>query len=296
MEEQNGSGEIPEEQATEQQLVPFMGDDLTAAMATGGSIYISLPGLCSALGLNTQAQLRRIERTRTLAKGLRRIPLQTKGGVQRINCLRLDLIALWLAGAQTNSMKSEFRVKIETYQEELAPVAMQVFMRVVGMHTAQLVPSEDSRILALAEQIDTLTDIAMFLREHMEAMLDVQGHVSLRLEQAVQLLEALAGRQQTTENQVARIDERTKRLTPAHARDVQLLVERIARAIEKQSATATLSSAHALIYGRLKTRFQAGSYKEIPDERFEEVMAYLHEELRKVTGGEGPTQGSLFGL
>jgi len=42
-----------------------MGDDLAAAMAPGGSIYISLPGMCAALGLSTQAQLRRIERTRT---------------------------------------------------------------------------------------------------------------------------------------------------------------------------------------------------------------------------------------
>ena len=295
MEEQNGTDGIPEELATEQQLVPFLGDDLAAAMAAGGSIYISLPGMCAALGLSTQAQLRRVERTRTLAKGLRRISLHTKGGFQRVNCLRLDLIALWLAGAQTASMKSEFRDKIEAYQEELAPVATQVFMRVVGLRTAQIVPSEDPRITALAEQIDTLTDIATFLREHMQAMLEVQGHVSMRLEQAVQLLEALAGRQQTTENQVARIDERTRRLTPAHAREVQLLVERIARVIEKQSAAATLSLAHAMIYGRLKTRFRAGSYKEIPDERFEEVMTYLREELRKAVGGEGPTQGSLFG-
>ena len=91
----------------------------------------------------------------------------------------------------------------------------------------------------------------------------------MRLERAVQLLEALAGRQQTTEDQVARIDERTKRLTPAHAREVQLIVERIARVVEKQSANTTLSLAHAMIYGRLKTRFRADSYKEIPDERFE---------------------------
>lgn len=287
--------DIQEEQATAQQLVPFLGDDLAAAMATGGNIYITLPGMCAALGLNTQAQLRRIERTRTLAKGLRRIELQTKGGFQRINCLRLDLIALWLAGAQTASMKSEFRAKIETYQEELAPVATEVFMRVVGLHTAQLLPTQDPHIAALAEQIDALTDIATFLREHMQALLEAQGHVSMQLEQAVQLLDALAGRQQTTEAQVARIDERTRRLTPAHAREVQLLVERIARIIEKQSPTATLSLAHAMIYGRLKTRFQAGSYKEIPDERFEEVMSYLRDELRKATGGENPTQGSLFG-
>src|SRR6266699_6925042 len=191
--EQNGTDDIPEEQATEQQLVPFMGDDLAAAMAPGGSIYISLPGICAALGLSTQAQLRRIERTRTLAKG----------GFQRVNCLRLDLIALWLAGAQTASMKSEFRAKIDTYQEELAPVATQVFMRVVGLRTAQLVPTEDPRIVALAEQIDTLTDIATFLREHMQGMLEAQGHVSMRLEQAVQLLDFFFDRPETTENQVA---------------------------------------------------------------------------------------------
>ena len=128
----------------------------------------------------------------------------------------------------------------------------------------------------------------------MEAMLEAQGHVSMQLEQAVHLLEALTNRQDTAEAKLARIDERTKRLTPAHAREVQLLVERIARAVEKQSPTATLQLAHTMIYGRLKTRFQAGSYKEIPDERFDEVMSYLREELRRVTGSTGPEQGSLF--
>jgi (p)ppGpp synthase/HD superfamily hydrolase len=188
----------------------------------------------------------------------------------------------------------EFRLKIEFYQEELAPVATQVFMRVVGLRSSQVIPTEDPRILAIAEQIDTLTEITTFLREHMQAMLEAQGHVSMQLEQAVRLLEALTSRQEATETQLARIDERTQRLSPAHTREVQFLVERIARALERQSAATTLKLAHALIYGRLKTRFQAGSYKEIPDERFEEVMNYLHEELRRVTGGTAPEQGSLF--
>jgi hypothetical protein len=54
---------------------------------------------------------------------------------------------------------------------------------------------------------------------------------------------------------------RTKRPAPAHAREVQLLVERIARVIEGQSATAMLSSAHTILYRHLKARFRAGSYK-----------------------------------
>ena len=94
--ETNGA-DISEEQVIEQQIIPFMGDDLAAALAPGGNIYITLPGICTALGLNTRGQLQRIQRTRTLSKGLRRIPIKTKGGFQQLNCLRIDLVALWLA-------------------------------------------------------------------------------------------------------------------------------------------------------------------------------------------------------
>ena len=59
-----------------------------------------------ALGLNVRGQTQRVQRTRSLSQALRRIPLQTRGGLQRINCLRVDTIALWLAGVQTSHTKS----------------------------------------------------------------------------------------------------------------------------------------------------------------------------------------------
>src|SRR5690242_10786683 len=105
-EDQLESENVPvlEEQAVEQQVVPFMGDELAAAMTVGGNIYITLPGMCIALGLNTKGQMQRIKRTRALTAGLRLIPLKTSGGTQRINCLRVDRIALWLAGVQTDRL------------------------------------------------------------------------------------------------------------------------------------------------------------------------------------------------
>lgn len=289
----NGSA-IAEERAIEQQVIPFMGDDLAAALGTGGNIYLTLPGMCSALGLNVRGQLQRIQRTRTLSQGLRRISLQTRGGFQPINCLRIDLIALWLAGIQTKSIKSEFRDKIEAYQEELAPVATQVFMRVLGIRTAQVIPTPDPQIIALADQLDSLTEITTLLREHMEALLTAQGQTSMQLEQAVQMLEALTNRQETTEKQVAKIDERTQRLTPEHGRAVQEAVEHVARAIVRKTPSVSLDQAHKMVYGRLKTSFHARSYIEIPDDRFEEVMTYLRSFWRRITSGEMPEQGSLF--
>ncbi len=287
---------VPEEQASRQELIPFFGDELAAAMTPTGAIYIGIPGMCKAFGLNVQPQVQRIRRTKSLFRGLRRIPLLSKrGGFQATYCLRVDKVALWIGGIETSRMQSEeFQVKVDAYQEELAPVATQVFMRFVGVSTPQVISTQEPLILALAEQIDTLTDITGFLREHMEALLDAQGQVSMQLQQAVQLLEALAGRQSLTEKQVAKIDERTKRLTPRHTRQVQTAVEHIAMAITKQSPHISLAQAHAFIYGRLKSRFQVGSYKETPDERFDELMNYLREELRKVTGNEDPLQGNLF--
>ncbi len=288
----NGSdADIPEEQAIEQQIVPFLGDELAAALTPGGVIYISLPGMCKALGLLTRGQVRRIKETKSLAKGLRRIPLATRGGFQHANCLRVDKVALWLGGIQTNSMKNEeYRLKIEYYQDELAPAATQVFMRVMGLRTRDIIPSSDPQIVALADQVDTLTEITTLVREYMETLLEAQGRTSMQLEQAVHLLEALTNRQDVTENQVAKIDERTKRLTTAHGKAVQETVDLIATAIEKQSPHITTQLAHSMVYGRLKKRFRARSYIEIPDERFDEVMTYLRQEYRKITGGDLPQQ------
>jgi hypothetical protein len=212
---------IPHEQALEQKPVPFWGDELAAAMTTGGTIYITLPGMCRALALNTQAQLRRILRTPTLARGMRVIPLETRGGPQDINCLCVDKVALWLAGIEPTRVKPQFRAKIEAYQEELAPIATEVFLRVAGISTAQLVPATAApEVAALAEQIDTLTGVVNLLREHMAGLLALPGQVeglSLQLQQAITMLESLAERQDTTEAQLAQVDERTQRLTPARA-------------------------------------------------------------------------------
>jgi hypothetical protein len=275
-----------------------MGDELAVAMTEGGAIYITLPGMCSALDLHVKGQMQRIKRTRALAAGLRLIPLKTTGGLQRINCLRVDRIALRLAGVQTDRLAPQFRPKIEHYQDELAPVAMQVFMRVAGVTTAQFVPSlADPQVAMLAEQIDTLAAVVTFLREHMEGLLVSSGQVALRLDQAIPLLEALAERQDAaeariadTDAQLAQMDARTQRLSPVRTRQVQEMVDRMARDTKRPPTPLTCMT----IYGRLKHRFRVGSYKEVADNRFDDLMTYLRDELSRATSGTAPEQGSLF--
>lgn len=185
------------ERILEQRTIPFIGDELAAALTSGGNIYITLPGIARALGLNAQAQLRRILRTPTLARGLQIIPLQTSGGTQTVNCLRVDKVALWLAGIETSRVKPEFRGKIEAYQEELAPVAMQVFMRVMGQPALpERSAAPDPQVAAIAGQVQSLGAVASLLREQLTSLLALPAQVddlSQQIARAVALLESLAG-------------------------------------------------------------------------------------------------------
>lgn len=303
LEQDEAPAEIVSEEALEQRIVPFMGDDLAAARTEAGSIYLSLPGVCRALGLTTQAQLRRITRTPNLRRALRRIPLETRGGPQIVNCLRLDKVALWLAGIETLSVKEQYRAKIEAYQEDLAPLAMQVFMRSIGIVPAQPTIMADSQlaeqVAELAEQMDALTSVLLFMREHMNAQLsqlaannEQINTLSGRLDDAVTLLEMLATRQETAQrqNKNAPATDSALQLTPAHVRAIQEQIDRMVQ--ETRRLPSPLS--HFMIYGRLKRRFHASSYREIPDESYEEVLDFLLDELRRALTNQDPERGGLF--
>ncbi len=286
--------DIPEERAIRQSEVTFWGDALAAALTETGAVYISLPGMCGALGLNVKGQMQRIKRTRSLAKGLRLIQLASQQrGMHPTNCLRVDKIALWLAGVQTATIKPGFREKIEAYQDDLAPIATQVFLQAAGVRLVDVVPANEPTLLSLAQQIENLTDISTFLREHFTALLGTMGQLSQLPEQMTRLiglLEATNQRQDLSESKLAKIDERTQHLTPAHEREIQLYVDRMVRATEKFPSPLT----YYIIYGRLKTRFRVGSYKELADERFDEVLQFLRDELRKAGQSDLPEQGKLF--
>lgn len=295
---------IKEETSVSQQVIPFMDNNLAAALTNTGNIYVSLPGVCTALGLDATAQIRRIQRRRVLARGLRLIPIETRGGVQRINCLRVDLIALWLAGVQTKGMKPDVAEKIEAYQEELAPIATQTFFRSLGLNSQTLVNARpnapDEMLQTLAQEIDNISDATNFMREHFQALSATTGKIpgiSAQLEQVVHLLELLTeqqsqtiARQQQAETTITQIEERTRGLTPAHQRQVQDFVDHMVKTTKNRPNALS----YYKIYGRLKQRFQVGSYSDIADSLFIEVMQYLKDELDHFTGDEQPQQGTLF--
>lgn len=132
--------------------------------------------------------------------------------------------------------------------------------------------------------------------DNQQELLTRTDMISQQLDYVVALLEQFMGRQETTETKVAKIDERTARLTPTHANYVREMVDRIVQETQRRNPSSSLNYArvYAQVYAHFKRYFHVAKYDQVADERFEEVKAWLQEELRRVNGGRLPEQEGLF--
>jgi hypothetical protein len=241
---------------TEQKTVLFYDDELTAVRADS-DIYVSIPQMCGSLGLDTQAQRRRMERHEIMAEGMGVAKLATPGGQQDTYVLRVDLIPLWLSGVRVSAVRAELRPKLARFQREAAKVLWQAFQ------DGRLATDPDVDIDALlaqdspaAQAYQMAMAVVRLARQQllMEARLDEHG---TRLDQ---LEAAVSG----------------KHVTEAQASQISQAVKAVALAIGKR----TKRNEFGAVYGELYRRFNVSSYKSIPQRRFQEVMDFLNEWLQ----------------
>ena len=235
---------------------------------------VPLRQFCDYLGVDcVQPQRQRLLRDEELASEVMSVAvtptqIHKRGDHNRpVLCLPLDLLPGWLFGVTPSRVKPEYRERVRLLPEKVLScpfgkpsceesysLKRQRRLRSVVPSTVEktVVPLGDQHIDALTEQINNLTAIVAFLQEHRRMLLEEAGqvvtiveagqqellgradHLSTQLTYVSSLLEQLVGRQSTTEAQVAKIEARTQRLTPAHARNVQGLVEKIVRESERR--------------------------------------------------------------
>jgi hypothetical protein len=102
-----------------QYVLSCLDGEVPIVLMSTGACYISLPSSCAVLRLNVRGQLQRIQRTPELLAGLRQLPLQTRGGIQRINCLEAEKVESWLAGLHMQGPTDPLREKIVAYHVAL---------------------------------------------------------------------------------------------------------------------------------------------------------------------------------
>lgn len=273
--------------------IDFYGDLLLMALV-GDIPYVALRPIADFLGLDWSAQYRRVQRDDVLADEAQLVSMTGADGRQReMFSLPLEFLPGWLFGiTSSKATRPEYAPKIKRYRRECFRVlwqAVQTELLPSAQETTAIVEVKSGPQLALmaAAQYDELLGVTNLVREHLEILTGQVMPISERVEYIVRLLETLAGRHDDAEKKIAKIDERTKRLTPEHTRNVAEFVEQMVN----ETANISIPLDHYKIYGRLKHHFRTNSYKEIADERFGEVMDYLRDMLRKATSTR---QGNLF--
>ena len=328
------------EATSEQALVPvqvsqidFYGDRLTVVLVEidgERQVLVPLRQFCQYLGVDWASQYHRTKRDEILTREMMSVVITTtlmpvRGQRQSYSalCLPLDLLPGWLFTISPSRVKPEYRERVQRYRGLCYRALWRAFQRgelfpveepnSVEASASSITGSHDLRVVALSEQIETLSAIVELMQEHKAALL-AEGSamavvaanqqelmtqtalISSQLDYMVTLLEGLVGREATTETVVARIDERTAHLTPQHAHYVREMVDRIVQEMDRRSPGRPLTYAqvYAQVYGRLKRHFRVAKYDQVSDERFEEVKTWLQEEWLRVRGGTLPEQEGLF--
>ncbi|KVX06423.1 hypothetical protein ASL22_13235 [Alcaligenes faecalis] len=98
--------------------VEFHGKSLTVITAADGQRLVAMRPICEAIGLDSDAQLKRIKRNPVLSKGSVIMTVPSAGGDQSMVCLPVDYLNGWLFGIHTSQVKPEIRQRLEDYQRE----------------------------------------------------------------------------------------------------------------------------------------------------------------------------------
>lgn len=107
--------------------VNFNGDKLMA-VREGEKVYVGIKWVCSALGIDSRTQRRKILTHPTLSQGGVKRVLPSNGGNQETSLLEIDYLPLWLAGINPSIVKLEQKEKLVQYQLKAKDVLANVFL------------------------------------------------------------------------------------------------------------------------------------------------------------------------
>lgn len=256
----------------EQKTVIFYDDELIAIRSDEGQVYVSLRQMCDALGLDPQAQTRRIDRHTILSDGLEGVDkLATPGGAQKAYVLRVDLVPLWLSGIRTSAVKEEIRAKMEKYQREAAKVLWEAFQE--GRLTADAGFDEllDNDSPA-AQAYKMATAVMKMARQQLLLESQLASHTTL-----------LSDHERRLEFIEEQLGDTGRYITPDQASQISQAVKTVAMELGKRSKKNEYGS----VYGQMYRKFGITGYKQLPGSQFDAAMRWLTEWYQTITGAMG---------
>jgi len=255
------------------------GGTIVAVRVPSGDIYVPIRPVCDRLGVDPQAQTRRIRRDEVLAEGLRSVQVETEGGAQTLLCLEIEGVPLWLAGIEPSRVRVELRERLKTFKRWVRRRVYEAFVVETGIGelpgSAAIITPEGAEASPL-DQIESFgLALAAFARQQrqfearytaeMETVHDRLDHLDTRLDRAAQAFGSLMREVQI------RLDL-SDVITDAQATEIKELVQAIA---QEQSRRGGAENAYRSLWSEIYRRFRVPSYHQVKQAQFPMVMAWL---------------------
>jgi len=264
-----------------QRIVPFYSDEIVAVQQPDGTIFVLFSRLCENLGLSRWTQSRRAQKHAVLSTGLIPLMIETSGGPQEVQCLRLDLLPLWLASVPSRQkLDEDTKEKLIRYQTEAAQVLWREFKPQILNEVA---PENPESALAIG-QLEQIIEQS----KAMQRMAEEQIALIRRMDAAARIVKTIQTDVADVQVRLGVLEERlhpSAYLTDAQAAEVQSAVAAVAMALTQRDPSKNhFQSIHA----ELHRRFKAKSYSLIRVEQYPAVLAFLEEWERTMGPGEAP--------
>ncbi len=277
-------------EALQQRTVPFYDDELVAVQQPDESVYIVFNRVCDALGFKRWSQARRIQAHSVLSTGFVTLTIETEGGPQEAQCLKLELLPLWLAGVQASKVKEELREKLVRYQTEAAGVLWQAFKGQILVNEPT-VQGVDNAAIQQLQQIAEMGRAIVRMAEQQIELQRQQSALSSRMDTAARVIRGVQGTLDNVVGQLARVDVRlgvledqvhpAAYITDAQAAEVSNQVKALGELLSSQQPG---KNHYQGIFAELYRRFGVSSYKLIRQDQFAAVLQFLSE-WRKADSG-----------
>ena len=251
--------------------VRFYDDTLVAVQQPDGTIYVHFARLCDNLGLSRPSAARRVQQHEVLQDGFVTLRVVTDGGVQAVQCLRVDLVPLWLAAISARRVKPELRVKVVRYQREAAQVLWQAFR-------PQVVPDEAVPVGTALGELQRIADLGRAITRLAEQQMDLereQQRLEGRMDGAARVIRAVQSRLDGFELRLLTVEERTTPEAPINEGQAAEIKERVKGLAQLLTVRDASKNHYQGIFAELYRRFGVSSYKLIPQAKYPAVLAFL---------------------
>lgn len=260
---------------TEQLPITLFEGVVLAVRGDNGLIYVGLRDLCGVLGLNHSAQRRRILLDEALH--LAQFRVQSAGQFRTLDFLLLEAIPVWLLGVQEGRVSEHAQERFGYVKTYLVSAVQRAFAELAGLPNA---PSSAIEDLADLDRIDVaFAQLAEIGRR--------QAELETSQERARSAFRDIRALLTEVRDRVQELERRVKAtLSPAQRGTIYQIVQQWGTARAEHDRTVSAGVAIRRSWAEVNAAFGVSTYTDLPAARYDEIVRYVQDRYRALTGRE----------